>query len=86
LQAGVKLAVDQGRTYQVPYIWCMTNTCIAGNPADPQLIRDMENGEKLTLEVVDSSVQSITTEIPLNQLAAVRNGVPARTFRQDVDE
>jgi len=86
LQAGVKLTVDQGKTYQVPYVWCMTNTCIAGNLADPQLIRDMENGEKLTLEVVDSSVQSITTEIPLNQLAAVRNGVPARTFRQDVDE
>lgn len=86
LQAGVKLTVDQGKTYQVPYIWCMTNTCIAGNPADPQLIRDMEKGEKLSLEVVDSSVQSITTQIPLNQFAAVRKGAPAQTFQQDVDE
>ena len=86
LQSGVKLTVDQGKTYQVPYVWCMTNTCITGNPADPQLIRDMEKGEKLTLEVVDSSVQSITTEIPLNQFAAVRKGAPAQTFQQDIDE
>lgn len=86
LQAGVKLTVDQNQTYQVPYVWCMTNTCIAGNPADPQLIRDMEKGEKLSLEVVDSSVQSITTEIPLNQFAAARSGAPAQIFQQDVDE
>lgn len=86
LPAGVKLTVDQGKAYQVPYIWCMTNSCIAGNPADPLLIRDMEKGERLSLEVVDSSVQSITTEIPLSHFAAVRKGPPARTFQQDVDE
>lgn len=86
LQAGVKLTVDHGNTYQVPYVWCMTNTCIAGNSADPQLIRDLEKGQKLSLEVVDSSVQSIKTEIPLNQFVAVRKGAPAQTFQQNVDE
>jgi invasion protein IalB len=86
LQTPVKLTVGQGKTYQVPYVWCMTNTCVAGNPADPQLIRDMESGDKLKLEVVDSSVQSIITELPLTQFAAVRNGVPAKTFQQDIDE
>jgi invasion protein IalB len=86
LQAGVKLTVDQGKTYQVPYVWCLTNTCIAGNPADAELMRDMEKGDKLSLEVIDSSVQSITTEIPLSQFAAVRKGAPAQTFQQDVDE
>jgi invasion protein IalB len=86
LQAGVKLTVDQGKAYQVPYVWCMTNTCIAGNAADPQLISEMENGEKLVLEVVDSSVQSVSTTLPLNQFASVRKGAPAQTFQQDVDE
>jgi invasion protein IalB len=86
LQAGVKLTVDKGKTYQVPYVWCMTNTCIAGTPADPQLVGEMEKGGKLSVEVVDSSVQSITTEIPLDQFAAVRKGAPAQTFQQDVDE
>jgi invasion protein IalB len=86
LQAGTRLTVDQGKTYQVPYVWCMTNTCIAGNPADPQLVHEMEKGQKLSIQVVDSSVQSITTEIPLSQFAAVRKGAPAQTFQQDIDE
>lgn len=86
LPAGVKLTVDQGKAYQLPYVWCMTNTCIAGSVADPQLIQDMEKGEKLTLEIVDSSVQSVSTSMPLNRFATVRNGAPARTFQQDVDE
>jgi invasion protein IalB len=86
LQAGTKLTVDQGKPYQIPYVWCMTNTCIAGSVADPQLIRDMEKGEKLSLEVVDSSVQSFSTTLPLGQFAAVRKGAPAQTFQQDIDE
>ena len=86
LQAGIKLTVDQGKPHQIPYVWCMTNTCIAGNAADPQLIREMEKGEKLVLEVVDSSVQSFSTTLPLGQFAAVRKGAPAQTFQQDIDE
>jgi invasion protein IalB len=86
LPAGVKVTVDQGKPYQLPYIWCMTNICIAGSVADPQLIRDMEGGEKLTLEIVDSSVQSVSTTLPLNQFATVRKAAPTRKFQQDVDE
>ena len=86
LQAGTKLTVDQGKPYQIPYVWCMTNTCVAGNPADPQLVREMEKGQKLSIQIVDSSVQSITTEIPLGQFATVRKGAPAQTFQQDIDE
>lgn len=86
LQAGAKLTVDQGKPYQIPYVWCMTNTCIAGNAADPELIREMETGAKLVLEVVDSSVQSVSTTLPLGRFASVRNGPPARTYQQDIDE
>jgi invasion protein IalB len=86
LQAPVKLTVDQGKPYQLPYNWCMTNSCIAGKIADPQLIHDMEKGDKLKLEVVDSSVQSFVTELPLDRFAAVRKGAPAQTFLQDIDE
>src|ERR1700753_458762 len=67
LQAGTKLTVDQGKPHQIPYVWCMTNACIAGSVADPKLIGEMEKGEKLLLEVVDSSVQSVGTTLPLNQ-------------------
>jgi invasion protein IalB len=86
LQAGVKLSVDQGWPHQIPYVWCMTNTCIASDVAHPELIREMETGEKLMLEVVDSSVQSVTTTLPLSQFASVRKGTPTRTYQQDIDE
>jgi invasion protein IalB len=86
LQAGVKITIDQGVPYRFPYVWCLTNTCIAADLADPKLIREMEAGQKLQLEVVDSSVLTITTALPVNQFAAVRQGTPTQTFEQDIDE
>jgi invasion protein IalB len=86
LQAGVKLLIDQGDPYQIPYVWCLTNTCIAADVADPRLIKEMETGQNLLLEVVDSSVQSVSTTLPINQFAAVRHGIPAQTFEQNIDE
>jgi invasion protein IalB len=86
LPAGVKVTVDQGKPYQLPYVWCMTNTCIAASVAEPQLIQDMQKGEKLGIEIVDHSVQSVSTELPLKQFDAVRKGAPAQTLQQDIDE
>src|SRR5262249_49692064 len=86
LQTPVKLTVDQGKSFAVPYVGRMTTPCTAGPPADPQLIGDMEKGEKLVLEVVDSSVQSVSTTLPLRQFASVRKGAPAQVFQQDIDE
>jgi invasion protein IalB len=43
LQAGVKITVDHGTTYQVPYVWCLTNTCIAADRGDLKLIGEMES-------------------------------------------
>ena len=43
LQAGVKLTIDQGAAYRIPYVWCLTNTCIAADLADPGLIKEMES-------------------------------------------
>ena len=86
LQAGVKLTVDQGKPHQIPYVWCLTNACIAADVGDAALIREMERGQKLQLDVVDSGMQSVTTTLPLNQFASVRQGAPVRSFEQDIDE
>jgi invasion protein IalB len=86
LQAGVKITIDQGASYRIPYVWCLTNTCIAADLADPALLKEMETGQKLLLEVVDSSVQSVSTSLPINQFATVRQGPPTQTFEQAVDE
>jgi invasion protein IalB len=86
LQAGVKIAIDQGTAYRIPYMWCLTNTCIAAEAADPELLKEMETGERLLLEVVDSSLLTVSTSLPLNRFAAVRHGTPAQTFEQVIDE
>ena len=86
LQAGVKITIDQGTAYRIPYVWCLTNACIAADLADPKLIKEMETGQKLQLEVVDSSVLTVTTDLPVNQFAVVRQGAPTQTFEQNIDE
>ena len=86
LQAGVKITIDQGAAYRFPYVWCLTNACIAADLADPKLIKEMETGQKLLLEVVDTSALTVSTTVPINQFAAVRQGTPAQTFEQDIDE
>jgi invasion protein IalB len=86
LQAGVKLTVDKGSPYRLPYVWCLTNSCIAADLADPQAIREMDSGATLALEVVNANLLVITTSLPLHQFAAVRQGAPAQIFDQAIDE
>ena len=86
LRASVKLTVDQGAPYSLPYTWCLTNTCIAADVADPKVIREMESGQKLAVEVVDSNLLSVTTSLPLNQFPSVHLGAPSKIFEQVLDE
>ena len=86
LQAGVKITIDQGASYRIPYMWCFANTCIAAEVADPKLLKEMETGQNLLLELVDTSLLTVNTSLQLNQFAAVRHGTPAQTFEQTIDE
>jgi invasion protein IalB len=86
LQAGAKITIDQGTPYQIPYVWCLTNTCIAADLAAPGLLKAMETGNTLLLEVVDSSVLTVSTSLSLDQFAAVRHGAPSRIFEQAIEE
>ena len=81
LRAGVKLTVDQGAPYSLPYTWCLTNTCIAADVADPKVIREMEGGQKLAVEVVDTNLLSVTTSLPLSQFPSVHTGAPSKDLR-----
>ena len=83
---GVKLTIDKGTAHRIPFTWCLTNTCIAGDAAKPALLRELEAGKNLTVEVVDTNLLAVTTSLPLNQFAAVRKGAPAQVFEQHIDE
>jgi invasion protein IalB len=82
----VKLIIDQGQPYSVPYTWCLTNACIAGTAADPNMVKEMDSGRTLRLEFVDSNLLSLTTSLSLAQFASIHKGAPAQTLEQDIDE
>lgn len=84
--AGAKLTVDSGAANQIPFTWCLNNTCIAGEPAEPGLLRDMESGRNLTIEVVDTNMLAVKTSLPLDRFAAVRKAAPAKLFEQSIEE
>lgn len=86
LQPGAKLVVDEGKPVHIPYVWCLTNTCIAGDKANPAMISQMEKGKQLKLEVADTNLLSVSTTLPLDQFASVRKAAPSRTFTQEIDE
>jgi invasion protein IalB len=86
LQNPVKLTIDQGKPYRVPYTWCLTNTCIAGTVVNPRLIEEMNSGRMLRLEFMDSNLLSLTTSLTLDQFALVHKNAPAQKFEQDIDE
>lgn len=86
LQAGVKLSVDKGSPYSLPYTWCLANGCVAADVAEPKLIEEMTAGQTLALEMADANILSLTTSVPLAQFASVHKGVPESTFEQDIDE
>src|SRR4029078_1014059 len=86
LPAGVKITIDQGAAYRFPYVCCLTNACIAADVADPKLIKEMETGQSLLLEVVDTNALTVNTNVSLSQFAAVRRATPTQTFEQNIDE
>ena len=86
MPAGAKLSIDKGTAYKIPFTWCLTNTCIAADAAQPALLRELEAGKNLTVEVVDTNLLAVTTLLPLAQFAAARKGAPAQTFEQAIDE
>ena len=46
----------------------------------------VQSDKSLLLEVADTSALAVITTVPIDQFAAIRRGVPAQTFDQDIDE
>jgi invasion protein IalB len=85
LQPGIKLTVDQGSPMQIPYVICLTNGCVAGSVANAGLIHDLESGQMLTLEIVNSNVVGVTNSLPLKEFAEVHKGAPMQIFEQKLE-
>src|SRR4029450_1068698 len=85
LQPGIKLTVDQGSPMQIPFVICLTNGCVAGSVANAGFIHDLETGQMLALETVNSNVLGVTNSLPLKGFAEVHQGAPAQVFEQRLE-
>ncbi|MET4039172.1 invasion associated locus B family protein [Bradyrhizobium sp. RT6a] len=86
LQRPAKLTIDGVSAQSLPYTWCLTNTCIAADAADPKFVKDMDGGKVLLLELTDSNLLSLTTSLPLAQFGPAHKGAPTQILEQDIEE
>jgi invasion protein IalB len=87
LQSGVKLKVDPGaREAFIPYNWCFSNLCVAAAPAGRELIRALEGGRTLSIEVVDTNLVRLTATVPVDRFGATYRSAPAETIEQVIEE
>src|SRR6516165_11652932 len=78
LQAGVKMTIDDGPAVYFPYSWCLTTICVAENLIEPHRLNEIEAGQKLTLQVVNSNLVTLQTTISLSTFAAGHKGAAVK--------
>ena len=80
---GVPSAITDSRVWDLP-----DQSRTPNHPLKPRHLKlhDLETGESLTIEVVDTNMLAVATSIPLGQFAAVRKGAPAELLEQKIVE
>jgi len=53
--------------------------------ATASLIHDLETGQMLVLETVNSNVVGVTNSLPLKEFAEAHRGAPAQIFKQRLE-
>jgi invasion protein IalB len=80
---GVKLSVDKGTAHKIPFTWCLTNTCIAGDLAKHGTGTQARATRVVEVEqAADQFARRIRQERP-HALAAVQYRIAHRTAERD---
>ena len=85
LLPGIRLTVDKDTSMLVPYTICLANGCVAATVVEPKLLRELETGRMLSLEVVNSNVVTVIASLSLHNFANARQGVAAQVFEQKLE-
>ena len=85
LQPGIRLTVDNTTSILVPYTICLANGCVAATVPEPKLLRELETGRMLSLEVVNSNVVTVIASLSLDNFANARQGIAAQIFEQKLE-
>jgi invasion protein IalB len=84
LPPGIKLTIDGGSPVQIPYVICLSNACVAGNVADPHFVRELDSGQKLVLEAVNSNILTVVASLPLREFAKVHQNPSTEVLEQNL--
>lgn len=70
LQAGVKLQVDEGRSFDLPILTCENRGCYASVPLSPDMLNAMKAGKQLKTIFQDMAKETIAIPLPLTDFTA----------------
>src|SRR5215469_10615269 len=85
LQPGIRLTVDKDPSMLVPYTICLSNGCVAATVPEPKLLRELETGRVLSLEVVNSDVVTVIASLSLDNFANARQGAASQILEQKLE-
>ena len=83
--AGVKVRFGDDST-DIPYLWCVSNACIAAGRLEARLVEQMTALEQFSIECIDTSLLGISAAIPLANFQEAHQGVPARSYNEALEE
>jgi hypothetical protein len=63
----------------------LANGCVAATVPEPTFLRELETGQMLSLEVVNSNVVTVIASLSLENFANARQGVAAQVFEQKLE-
>jgi invasion protein IalB len=75
LPYGTRVIVDDNPPALSQYVICFSDGCLSDYQATPRLIANLREGQKLTVEVVNSEGQSLTLRLPLADFAKAYDGL-----------
>ena len=82
---GVKVRFGDDST-DIPYLWCVSNACIAAGRLEARLVEQMTALEQFIIECIDTSLLGISATIPLANFREAHQGAPTRSYNEALEE
>ena len=82
---GVKVRFGDDST-DIPYLWCVSNACIAAGRLEARLVEQMTALEQFSIECTDTSLLGISATIPLANFQEAHEGAPTVSYDEALEE
>jgi invasion protein IalB len=77
LPQGARIIVDGGQPLKAPYAACFSKGCVADFETSAELIGNLQDGQNLVVQAIDSKGQTRSLVLPLDDFAKAYGGPPS---------